>query len=77
MEKRETETMREMSLMGLWGEWEEEGRTREEILAGKVANEVVELRGEGGGGGEGKNGKNGFWVVASGGESVEKGYLGC
>lgn len=44
-EKRETETTREMSWTGLWPEWEDEGRTREEILAGKVAKVLVELGG--------------------------------
>lgn len=44
--------MREMSLIGLWEVWEVEGRTREEMLAGKVANAEVEEGGGGGGGGE-------------------------
>lgn len=53
-ERSETASMSKMSLMGLWevGE-EEEGRTREEMLAGKVGNAVVEGGvGDGGGGGK-------------------------
>lgn len=52
-ERSETASMSKMSLMGLWEVGEEEGRTREEMLAGKVGNAVVEGGvGDGGGGGK-------------------------
>lgn len=73
------ETIREMSFIGAWEEWEDAGMTREEMLAGKVGNAVEveeKVSGDGGGGGEGKKGKKGFWGFVSGGGRVEKGYLG-